>query len=232
MPAMDEIYRRHRVEYDRLVAAEDHRHNLPTLLRRIVDWRGRRVVEAGTGTGRTTELYAAEAGSILCFEREPHMLEAARERLAAHAGKIEFQIADNLELPAVPEKAEIFIEGWSWGHSIVDGDGPVEAIADRLFENARRTLVEGGTAILIETMGTNRDAPEAPHLRLADFYGGLRTRRGMREEILRTDYRFASARDAADTLGFFFGEAMRRSVLDRGSPQIPEWTGIWHGPLA
>lgn len=229
MPDMYEIYRRHRAEYDRLVAAEDHLRNLPKLLRQIVDWRDRRVVEAGTGTGRVTELYAEDAARIVCFEREAHMLDAARERLATFAPKIDYRLGDNLDLPALPEKADVFIEGWSWGHSIVDGPGPVAEIAGRLFENARRNLAAGGTAILIETMGTNLDAPAPPHPRLAEFYGHLRTERRFRQEIVRTDYRFASAPDAAETLGFFFGEAMRRAVLARGSAVIPEWTGAWFG---
>ena len=231
MPAMVDIYRRHRVEYDRLVDAEDHAGNLPALLRHIADWRGRRVAEAGAGTGRVTALYAAEAARVLCFDREAHMLEAAGTRLAAHADKILFQVADNLDLPDIPVKTDLFIEGWSWGHSIIDEPGPVEAIAERLLENARRLLRPGGTAILIETLGTGQEAPAPPHPRLGEFYELLRTRRLLRQEIVRTDYRFPSVPDAAETLGFFFGEAMRQSVLERGSPDIPEWTGVWHGPI-
>lgn len=230
MATMFEIYRRHREAYDRLVAAEDHARNLPALLHRIADWRGRRVVEAGTGTGRVTALYAKDAARIACFEREAHMLDAARARLAAHASKIQFRLADNLDLPAA-EQADIFIEGWSWGHSIVEGPGSVEDMAARLFENARRNLAPGGTAILIETMGTNQDEPAPPHPRLGEFYALLRTTYRLRQEILRTDYRFPSAQQAAETLGFFFGEPMRLAVAERGAPQIPEWTGVWHGPL-
>ena len=37
--------------------------------------------------------------------------------------------------------------------------------------------------------------------------------------------------EAADTLGFFFGEAMARAVRDARSPTIPEWTGVWWGAL-
>lgn len=231
MATMREIYRRHRAEYDRLVAAEDHRRNLPALLHRIADWRGRRVVEAGTGTGRVTELYAEAASHIVCFEREAHMLDAARVKLSAHSHKIEYRLGDNLDLPALPEQADLFIEGWSWGHSIVDGSGSVEAIARRLFANARRNLVGGGTAILIETLGTNQDAPGAPHPRLEEFYDLLQATHRLRQEIVRTDYLFPSAQDAAETLGFFFGEPMRQAVLERGAPAIPEWTGVWHGPI-
>ena len=231
MATMREIYRRHRVEYDRLVAAEDHHRNLPALLHRIADWRGRRVVEAGTGTGRVTELYAEAASQIVCFEREAHMLDAARVKLSAHSHKIEYRLGDNLDLPALPEQADLFIEGWSWGHSIVEGSGAVEAIARRLFANARRNLVGGGTAILIETLGTNQDAPGAPHPRLEEFYDLLQATHRLRQEIVRTDYLFPSAQAAAETLGFFFGEPMRQAVLERGAPAIPEWTGVWHGPI-
>jgi len=123
MANMYEIYQRHRTEYDRLVAAEDYLHTLAPFLRSLVNWQNRTVLEGGTGTGRVTEMVAAEAKSITCLELELHMLEAAKERLAEFSEKISYQVADNLDLPVLSEKADLYIEGWSWGHSIVDHPG-------------------------------------------------------------------------------------------------------------
>ena len=231
MPSMDDIYRRHRAEYDRLVAAEDHARNLPRLLHSLVDWRGKTVLEGGLGTGRTTALYIEQARRVAGFDREPHMLEAAGERLARFADKLELRPADNLDLPLLPEKADVFVEGWSWGHSIVDGPGSVADIADALFAQVRKNLAADGAVVLIETLGTNSLQPAAPHPRLAEFYQLLQSRHGLRQTAISTDYRFPDARAAADTLGFFFGEDMRRAVLAARAPLVPEWTGIWHGPL-
>ena len=231
MPAMYDIYRRHRIEYDRLVNAEDCEHHLPAFLRSIADWRGKTVLEGGLGTGRVTELFIDDARRVVGCDREAHMLEAARERLARFADKLELRVADNLDLPLLPEKANVFIEGWSWGHAVVDGPGEVEAIAEALFAQTRKNLVPGGLVVLIETLGTNALNPAAPHPRLADFYQFLQSRYGLRQTAISTDYRFATPAEAADVLGFFFGDAMAQAVRTNGSTIVPEWTGVWHGPL-
>ena len=231
MPSMYEIYRRHRSEYDRLVNAEDYEHHLPEFLDSLVDWRDRTVLEGGLGTGRVTEMYANQVRRVVGCDREAHMLEAARERLAPFVHKLDLRVADHLDLPLLPEKANLFIEGWSWGHSIVDGPGPVEDIAAALFAQARKNLVPGAPVILIETLGTHSLSPAAPHPRLAEFYHLLQSHYGLRQTALSTDYHFPSAAEAAETLGFFFGDAMAQAVRAAHSPIIPEWTGVWTGPL-
>lgn len=231
MPSMYEIYRRHRVEYDRLVNAEDHERHLPAFLHSIVDWRGKAILEGGLGTGRVTELFIERARRVVGCDREAHMLEAARDRLARFADKLDLRVADNLDLPLLPEKADVFIEGWSWGHAVVDGPGEVEAIAEALFAQVRKSLVPGGLVVLIETLGTNALSPAAPHPRLAEFYQLLQSRFGLRQTAISTDYRFAAAAEAVDVLGFFFGDAMAQAVRATHSAVVPEWTGAWHGPL-
>ena len=228
---MYDIYRRHRVEYDRLVNAEDHEHHLPAFLNSIADWRGKTVFEGGLGTGRVTEIFIEQTRRVVGCDREAHMLEAARERLARFADKLDLRVADNLDLPLLPEKADVFIEGWSWGHAVVDGPGEVEAIAEALFAQVRKNLVPGGLVVLIETLGTNALSPAAPHPRLAEFYQLLQSRFGLRQTALSTDYRFASPAEAAEVLGFFFGDALAQAVRAAGSAVVPEWTGAWHGPV-
>ena len=231
MPSMYEIYRRHRAEYDRLVNAEDHERHLPEFLDSLVDWRGKTVLEGGLGTGRVTELFIERAQRGVGCDREAHMLEAARERLARFADKLELRVADNLDLPLLSDKADVFIEGWSWGHAVVDGPGEIEAIAEALFAQARKNLVPGGLVVLIETLGTNALSPAAPHPRLAEFYELLQSRYGLRQTAISTDYRFTSVAEAAEVLGFFFGDPMAQAVRANDSAIIPEWTGVWHGPL-
>ena len=231
MPSMYDIYRRHRAEYDRLVAAEDHEGHLSAFLHSKIDWHNKTVLEGGLGTGRVTELYLERALHLFGFDRELHMLEAARMRLARFSDKMELRPADNLSLPLLDLKADLFIEGWSWGHSIVDGAGSVAGMAATLFAEVRNNLLPGGLVVLIETLGTNVPSPAAPHPRLAEFYSLLQSHYGLQQTVLSTDYRFPSVAEAADTLGFFFGEAMARAVRDARSPTIPEWTGVWWGAL-
>ena len=231
MPSMYDIYQRHHAEYDRLVNAEDHARRLPACLQALADWRGKTVLEGGLGTGRVTELYLEHARRVTGCDREAHMLAAARRRLARFADKLDLCVADNLDLPLLPEKADIFIQGWSWGHAIVDGPGAVEDIAAALFAQVRKNLAPGGLVILIETLGTNSLTPAAPHPRLAEFYQLLQSRHGLQQVALATDYRFPSAAAAAETLGFFFGDAMAQAIRAAGASVVPEWTGAWYGPL-
>ena len=174
---MDEIYRRHPAEYDRLVNAEDHERHLPALLNAFANWRGQTVLEGGLGTGRVTALYVEPVGRIVRCDREPHMLAAA------------------------------------------------------LFAQGRKNLVPGAPVVLVETLGTLALSPAAPHPRLAEFYHLLQSRFGLRQTALSTDYRFPSVAAAAETLGFFFGDDMAPAVRAANFPVVPEWTGVWHGPL-
>ena len=84
-----------------------------------------------------------------------------------------------------------------------------------------------GAIIIMETMGTNTAGAGAPHEKLAFFYETLVERYGFEEHVIRTDYRFGSNEKAADVMGFFFGDEMKQSVLERGTAVIPEWTGVW-----
>jgi SAM-dependent methyltransferase len=230
---MNDIYRRHRTEYDRLVAAEDSDRRLPCLLASRFDWRAKTVLEGGIGTGRVTALFIESVRRVIGCDREAHMLEAARQRLAAHADKLELRVADNRALPRLPAPADLFIEGWSWGHAVLEDPGPVEPVADALFANLRPSLVPGASRHPDrKTLGTNARTPAAaPHPRLAGILPAPQSRYGLRQTVLSTDYRFDDAAEAADVLGFYFGPAMQRAVLAAGSATVPEWTGIWHGPL-
>jgi trans-aconitate 2-methyltransferase len=55
-----------------------------------------RVLDAGCGTGRVTELLAARLprGSIVALDASPSMVAAARERLAPLGDRVEFVVAD------------------------------------------------------------------------------------------------------------------------------------------
>ena len=231
MPTMYEIYKMHSVEYDRLVNAEDYRGNLHRALHELVDWNGANVIEAGIGTGRVTELYVRNAKRIECFDRELHMLEAAKRRLVGSLDKIRFHVGDNLDLPQLGMAAAVFVEGWSWGHSIGDTTGLIDETTNALMNSAVRNLGPGGSTVLIETMGTNVEEANPPDEKLAEFYRLLVAKHGMVQKIIRTDYQFRSVQEAVTVTGFFFGESMMEAVTARNSTVVPEWTGIWKGTL-
>lgn len=227
MPTMYEIYEQHADRYDALVSAEDCDGNLTGFLHDLVIWSGARVLEAGVGTGRVTAGYIDRVRSVVACDRSEHMLEFARRRLADHGNVVEFTCADNFALPKLEQAVDVFIEGWSFGHAIVDNQHEIATTSTRLLEQATRNLGPGGVVILLETLGTNSDEPGAPHQALDAWYHALTSEHRFDHRQIRTDYQFASLQEATDLMGFFFGPQMEAAVAERGATRIPEWTGVW-----
>lgn len=228
MPSFEEIYTRHADRYDQLLRREDYQHNLGTLLHKLFDWKGKKVVEAGIGTARVSRLFIDEVAELTGYDLSPHMLEGARRNLAGHLDKVTLDIANNLELSRLNHAADCFIEGWSFGHSVCDAPGTIREKTATLLTGCRGLVAPGGTIILIETLSTNADKPAPPSDQLAEFYALLEGEYGFRKEIADTAYRFESREESVDLIQFFFGEEMAELVANRDSLIVPEYTGIWH----
>ena len=190
------------------------------------------MVELGAGTGRVTALVAPLAARLRAFDRSPAMLlRAARYLSEQHGalppGRVEFTLAGNTAVPLPDACTDAVIEGWSFGHSVVDAEDGWEAAARALLDESFRLLRPGGTLLIIETLGTGRTRPEPPHPVLAKWYAWLEGARGFSSAWARTDYRFPS-RDEADGLtGLFFGERFAYEPGPDGSVILPECTGFW-----
>jgi hypothetical protein len=91
----------------------------------------------------------------------------------------------------------------------------------------RRVLRPGGTAIILETLGTGRETPHPPSEALAAYYAMLETDYGFASTWIRTDYRFESQAEAEELTGFFFGAASATTTTEEGYAIVPECTGIW-----
>ncbi|MBN1241374.1 MAG: class I SAM-dependent methyltransferase [Spirochaetales bacterium] len=225
MPSMYEIYDKHAAEYDELVDREDCRGELRDFVTAFVR-PGDRALEAGTGTGRVTALYAERVARALCCDRSAHMLERARARLAAHGATIEHRELGNLELARAADSGpfDLVVEGWSFGHTVSDFSGREDETCDALVAACRACLAPGGRLLFLETLGTNSDEPAAPAPFLDAFYRRLEDAHGFSRTVLRTDYRFPSVAEARRVMGFFFGEKMAAGVE---AAEVIEWTGAW-----
>jgi len=157
------------------------------------------------------------------------MLDFARKSLAARSDKIRFMWADNENLPDLGARFDVFIEGWSFGHSIMacEGEKKILEMTDTLHRNAAKNLSPGGTILIIETLGTNAEMPYPPDPKLKVFYDALVKTHGYVQYKIKTDYKFPDNEKAVEVMGFFFGEEMKRTVFARGTAIIPEWTGVW-----
>lgn len=68
-------------------------------LRRLADFRGRRVLELGCGDGRLTAGFAEDAAHVLAFDPDAEAVERARRSLPAElADRVSFRVASGKEV--------------------------------------------------------------------------------------------------------------------------------------
>ena len=229
MPTPDhaEIYRARAADYDRLVAREDCEGRILPALEAIVPLAGLAVAELGAGTGRLTRLVAPRARSVWLFDASAHMLAEAAARLRA-AGLANWRAAaaDHRRIPLPDGVADLVLSGWSVGYLAVRAPAGWRQEVDRALAEVDRILRPGGTAILLEALGTGVTAPQ-PLAELAGYYDHLAARGFARTEV-RTDFRFADRAEAEELVPFFFGAEMAAKLVERdGAVTLPEWTGVW-----
>lgn len=228
----ERVYREGADAYHELVMREDWQGRLLSAILAAADLRGRDVVELGAGTGRVTGLVAPLAARVRAFDRSPAMLARATRHLAdlpdpLPPGRVTLEQAEHTAVPLPGACCDAVIEGWSWGHSVVDAGDGWEAAARGLLDEAWRMLRPGGTVVVIETLGTGRAEPGAPDPVLARWYAWLEDRQGFASTWVRTDYRFASPGEADRLAGAFFGARFAYEPGPAGSAILPECTGLW-----
>jgi predicted RNA methylase len=83
-------------------------------LRRLADFRTRRVLEMGCGEGRLTLGIAAEAESVLAFDPDAEAVERARRFLPATLGdRVTYRVASAKEIEIEPHSFDLVVFSWS-----------------------------------------------------------------------------------------------------------------------
>lgn len=83
-------------------------------LRRLSDFRGRRVLEMGCGEGRLTIGIAADAAHVLAFDPDADAVAVARRGLPAElAERITYKQASALELEVERGAFDLVVFSWS-----------------------------------------------------------------------------------------------------------------------
>ena len=83
-------------------------------LRRLADFRGRRVLELGCGDGRLTLGIAEQAASVLAFDPDAEEVGAARRSLPAElAERVVYQVASGKEIELEPHSFDLVVFSWS-----------------------------------------------------------------------------------------------------------------------
>lgn len=223
-----DIYANHADQYEALVAREDYQGNILKALEKIRPMAGLDVVEFGAGTGRLTCLLAPLVKSIRAFDASQPMLDVAAAKLR-QSGLTNWQVAlaDNRSLPVEDTSADLAIEGWSFGHCTGWYPDTWRDEIGKAVGEMKRVLRPGGTAIILETLGTGREAPQPPGDALASFYAWLEVEYDFTAAWIRTDYRFGSLDEAQALTRFFFGDDLAEQVVRNHWVILPECTGVW-----
>ena len=130
-------------------------------------------------------------------------------------------------MPIADNIADLTLAGWSFAHGITwYGDNWQETLGQMVGE-MMRLLKPGGTAIIIETMGTGNESPTPPADHLTAYYRWLENEQGFFYTWIRTDYQFASVREADELTRFFFGDELADRITRKQMTILPECTGIW-----
>jgi ubiquinone/menaquinone biosynthesis C-methylase UbiE len=223
------IYANEAQRYDAMVGREDQRGNLFAVLNEIVTLDGnQRIVEFGAGTGRMTRLLLFQSAHIMALDMSPAMLAQAQESLSM-TGMPNWSLAvgDNGRMPIASNSADIVIEGWSFAHAVGWYPDTWRTQIDAMLAEMQRIVRPGGTAILLETMGTGNRQPTPPNEGLAELYAYWQEQHGFAYRWTRTDYQFESLQEGDELTRFFFGDELADQFLAQKSLILPECTGIW-----
>lgn len=226
MPEYREIYDHHADRYDALVAREDHQRNLPRLLAEIVAGNALDIVETGAGTGRLSRILAPKARNLRAFDASSAMIAVARQQLS-DLPQVECAVATHDALPVAETSADLAAEGWAFGHAVGWNPSAWRDEIRRWVIELERIVRPGGHLVLVETMGTGVESPFAGGHSLEAFHSFVVDMLGFSHRSVRTDYAFDSVAEAAEAIGFFFGDPMAAEVRRRGWQIVPECTGVY-----
>ncbi|MEO8612680.1 MAG: class I SAM-dependent methyltransferase, partial [Chloroflexota bacterium] len=222
-----EIYAKHADKYEALVKREDYQGNILKALREIHPLTGIDAVEFGAGTGRLTLMLAPLVKSLYVFDGYQHMLDVTIDKLnQMDLTNWQAEVADNRKIPVDDASADLSIQGWSFGHFCGWYPDTWREEIGKAVTEMKRVLRPGGTAIILETLGTGRETPQAPTVGLAAYYAWLESDQGFRSTWIRTDYQFESLDEAKTLTTFFFGDELASEVVKHNWVILPECTGV------
>ncbi|TYP77519.1 class I SAM-dependent methyltransferase [Paenibacillus methanolicus] len=228
MPNHDEIYAGEAGMYEQLVAREDRDHQIERTIRSLLPELAEvDAADIGAGTGRLTCMLAPHVRSVVAIDRAPAMLEVAKQRLE-EAGMTNWtvRVGEHRQLPAADASVDLVTAGWTICYEASSNHPDWKLRLEAILREARRITRPGGLMIIFETFGTGCEQPSPPDF-LTAYYRELEHAYGFDHRWIRTDMEFESAEEAARLCRFFFGDELADAVKAKGSPIVPECTGVW-----
>ena len=225
MSEHERIYREFASGYDDMIGRQP---DLASFIRDIRPWGGLDVLDLGAGSGRLSSFLAAEAGSLICTDRSGEMLDLLDRKLSGYYSTRNWRTvtADHRSLPIADSSIDLIVAGWTIGY-LANSDEPEWAYnLERIMGELTRVLKPGGSIIILETLGTGCETPQAPAF-LTGYYSLLEQKYGFSHRWTRTDYSFASVGEAKARTEFFFGEGLASLIEEKQWHIVPECAGIW-----
>ncbi len=185
------------------------------------------VVEFGAGTGRFTGLLAPMVNSIRAYDGSPQMLEIAQRELEKLPyTHWEIAQADNRNIPAATHSADVVLAGWTLAMFMLQGawkDNITQALNEM-----RRVLRPGGTAIILEPLGTISEPPKAPTMdKLNELYHHFEHDLHFSSTEIRTDFQFKSEQEEQPLVRLFFGDHAAERMQKEKTKILTEATIVW-----
>ncbi|MEJ2759146.1 MAG: class I SAM-dependent methyltransferase [Anaerolineales bacterium] len=218
-----QIYNHHGQAYHELIRYEDVDGNLRPAMEAVTSFRGKAILDLGTGTGRIPLLFPETPVTGLDLHLDM-LLENQRQQAPDPARLVQ---ADMRSLPFGGHSFEIVTSGWALGHFTGWFEEEWETEATKVLNEIHRVVMPGGTKIILETMSTGSLTPAPPNYALAAYYEWLEELWGFNRQVIQTDYLFDDLAQAFRLTRFFFGDELAKKVRKQGWVRLPEWTGLW-----
>ena len=223
-----EIYQNQAHSYHQMIDAEDFENNLLKTILQFTPIAARSVLDLGSGTGRLPLLLKEQKPELIALDISYPMLLEQKTQQQYAAGSWNLAQGDIRVLPIRDAWADVTTAGWAAGHFCGWFPENWQQEIDRFILEMQRVTKPAGILFIMETLGTGRETPAPPTPALTEYYQRIESKWGFQREVIRTDYKFKSLKDAKEKTTFFFGQELAQDIAKMEWQIIPEWTGFWH----